>query len=290
MPVLYIRFAFTPYAGYDIVYKELGTLGTLLTTAFDSFVAQFLFVIISLFAWPWLIFSGLVLRSTIFTRKIGGLLIAVGIGMILIFPAIFSLEYLGLGNGIGNLISSNPSSCSSNPSASNCVGGIYGFNTIETDPITFIPGGWTSTPITINPFEFDLANQIKDPYDINFFIEPQLNRIAYYYECWPTDNNILFGESLDTIELLIPGSSGVQLIASIGSVIPDTFPKLAIDPNCGPHALLIVFYKYLESYGIIGITAYFLPIINIFIVISAIIGLSGIFGGDTSLAGLSKLI
>lgn len=65
LPVLYIRFAFTPYAGYDIVYKELGTLGTLLTTAFDSFVAQFLFVIISLFAWPWLIFSGLVLRLSL---------------------------------------------------------------------------------------------------------------------------------------------------------------------------------------------------------------------------------
>ncbi len=285
LPVLYIRFAFTPYAGYDIVYKELGTIGILITTAFDSFIAQLLFVIISLYAWPWLIFSGFVLRSTIFTRKIGGLLIAIGLGMVLIFPAVFSLEYLGLGNGIGNLISTSPSSCISNPSASGCVAGIYGFNTIETKQITFIPGYPSNKPET-----YSAKKPVQYPYDLNFFIEPQLNKIAYYYQCWPTNNNIILGESLDTIELLVPFSSGVQLFASGASIIPTFFPKLEIDPNCSPHALLRVFFKYLESYGIIGITAFFLPIINLFIVISAIIGLSGLFGGDTSLAGLSKLI
>ena len=286
LPILYIRYAATPYAGFDIVYSELGTLGALLTTALNSFIAQFLFIIISLYSWPVLIFSGLVLRATIFTRKIGGLLIAVGIAMILIFPAVFLLEYLGLGNGIGNLISSSPSSCSANPSASGCIGGIYGFNTIATNPITFIPGYPSDAPV-----QWSSGTPVQDPYTLNFFIEPQLNKIAYYYQCWPSNDNLLEAEAIDSIEFLVPGSSLVTLVyTGVGSLVTPGVPHMVITDNCGPNSLLRAFFQFMEAYGIIGVTAYFLPIINIFIVISSIIGLSGLLGGDTNLAGLSKII
>ncbi len=273
--------AFIPYAGYNIIYSELGTLGELLTMSANAFVAQFLFLIISLFAWPWLIFGGLVLRSTLFTRKIGGLLIATGIGMILIFPAVFSLEYLGLGNGISGLISSSSGSCiSGNPNG--CIGYDYGFNTISSNEITFIPSNGVD--------QYSTSNPVQDPYNLNFFVEPKINAIAAYYECWPSRNNLVLAESLDTIELMIPGAS---LIEAAGSAIEGVVgypPTLALYPNCAPNNLLLLFNKLLETYGIIGVTSFFLPIINLFIVISAIIGLSGLFGGDTNLAGLSKLI
>jgi hypothetical protein len=285
LPIFYTRITFAPYAGYNIIYSELGTLGSLLTMSANSFIAQFLILIISLYVWPWLIFGGLVLRSTLFTRKIGGLLIAVGLGMILIFPAIFSLEYLGLGNGISGLISSSSGTCSSG-SGQGCIGYDYGFNTIASNEITFIPG----YPSGTTNVQYSPNNAVQDPYNLNFFVEPEINKIAYYYWCWPTDNNLVLGESLDTIEMLVPGVSLFEAAASNVEGIIGNPPSIAIDPNCKPNDLLRVFNKLMESYGIIGITSFFLPIINIFIVLSSIIGLSGLFGGDTDLAGLSKLI
>ena len=49
-------------------------------------------------------------------------------------------------------------------------------------------------------------------------------------------------------------------------------------------------FMIMNAYGIIGIPAYWLPIMNLVITLSGIIGLSGLLGGDTSMAGLGNLV
>jgi hypothetical protein len=97
-PAFLLHVQFTPYAGYSMIYKLLTPLGTLMTTAIEFYVAQLTTNVVALYIWPYLIFFGLILRSIFITRKLGGLLIAAAIGIIIFFPAIYSLEYLSLAN------------------------------------------------------------------------------------------------------------------------------------------------------------------------------------------------
>jgi hypothetical protein len=43
-------------------------------------------------------------------------------------------------------------------------------------------------------------------------------------------------------------------------------------------------------YGVVGVAAYIMPLLNLIIVISAAVGISGLLGGDTDIIGLSKLL
>ena len=131
-----VRFQSTPYSGISLIYKGMAILGVLLTSGLYSFVLQLVFILIFLFAWPYLIFIGIILRSNFITRKIGGLFIAVAIGAVFFYPIVFATQYLTLGNGLtntpnyGNVISASPNSISS----------IYGYNTIASNSLTAIPG------------------------------------------------------------------------------------------------------------------------------------------------------
>jgi hypothetical protein len=69
-----------------------------------------------------------------------------------------------------------------------------------------------------------------------------------------------------------------------------TAPLLLVPVSCSPNGALATFFALLNSYGLIGVISYFIPIINLIIMLTALIGLSGLFGGDTELAGLAKLI
>ena len=127
--------AYAPYAGYNLLYSSLSSLGTLLTVAMESYIAQIIVIWIILFIWPYLLFGGIVLRATFFTRKIGGLLIAIALGAIIIFPTVYAIEYLTLGNGIPNL--AVPSSVTALPENA-----IYGFNDITYIPQNTLSGSF----------------------------------------------------------------------------------------------------------------------------------------------------
>ena len=60
--------------------------------------------------------------------------------------------------------------------------------------------------------------------------------------------------------------------------------------DCNRDQSLNLLYDFMRIYGVDGIAAYFLPLINILVVLTGIIGLSGVLGGDTALAGLSRLV
>ena len=270
-PAFDISFTFTPLAGFNLIYRGFAALGVLITTAYESFILQLTFITMFLYIWPSLLFIGLVLRATFFTRKIGGLFIAVAIGAILFYPVVFSLQYLVLGRGLGNV----PGFGNVLLAAPNTIATIYGFNSITSNSLTAIPG-----------------------YTPNFYVEPQFNQIANNVGCWPNGDSTvpstgaLGAEATDVAEMWIPGLSLFSLISSLyGSFVTSSqIPTLPVTYSCSPQSAEGVLFAFLNAYGIFGITAYLLPVLDILITMSAIIGLSGLLGGDTELAGLSRLI
>ena len=97
-------------------------------------------------------------------------------------------------------------------------------------------------------------------------------------------------EAGDIYSLLLPGIGIWNSLKNIYSVANYGMPAIDLPVNCKPQAALNTFFALLNAYGLIGIDAYLLPLINLVIFITSVIGLSGLFGGDTELAGLSKLV
>ncbi|MDE1871076.1 MAG: hypothetical protein KGI06_02440 [Candidatus Micrarchaeota archaeon] len=295
--LFFLRVQFTPYAGYSLIVSNMSLLGSLLNLSMDSFIVQLLFITIFLYTWPWLLFGGIVLRSTIFTRRLGGMLIAVAIAAMFIYPAVFSIEYMTLGNGI------SVAQTSGQPGGLNTT---YGFNAITALPATPAPP-WpkVGTPATGN-------------YVINFFVEPNIKAITFANGCWPasqglltttglvtgnifstsvlglpkgTPMNLVSAESADIAGLMIPFSSilsAINYITSFALGSPNS--QFPIDAYCAPQAALNTLFSMLDAYGIIGITSYLLPLINIILTITSIQGISELLGGDTSLAGLARIL
>jgi len=219
-------------------------------------VAQLSINMIGIYIWPYLIFFGLILRSVFFTRKIGGLLIATAIGIIVFMPTVYAIEYLTLANS---------------PSYYNTA---YGYNTA------------TSIELATQNAQ---GSPVQEPYVLNFFALPNLTEALDTYNCLPPSGNLLAGEFEDIGTLAIPFYTiGAGIISAVqtGSVVPN-FPLPA---NCAPNDVMPSMYMLFQAYGIMGITAYFLPLINLLITLSAILGLSSLFGGDTELAGLARLV
>jgi hypothetical protein len=269
------KVSFQPYAGYDLIFQSYAPLGDLLSLAFESYIAQFVFIIAALFIWPYLLFIGIVLRATPFTRAIGGLFIAIAIGVVIFLPVIYGLEYTNLCSGVPyNLnVGQPPPSCngySSTPTSAYAFNSFsYGFN-----GITQIPA---NSPIT--------GNQ----YVINFFVLPNVTYIGTHNNCWP--NGGIFSSELNNIlAAMVPFSeiTSAIFIAS-GNGVPSGVPVLSTQA-CQPTDARMLLYQLFDAYGVVGVSAYFMPIIDLMVVISGIIGLSGMLGGDTELAGLAKLV
>ena len=124
-------------------------------------------------------------------------------------------------------------------------------------------------------------------------MQPSIENIALSNSCWPEIAGhhvaLIVAEVADIDTLQLPGYSMFSLVAaqlsSVGAV-----PRFPLPATCYPDNAVKTFEGMLQSFGIIGITAYLLPVLNLVITLSAILGLSGLLGGDTSLAGIAKLL
>ncbi len=276
-PVFIVHYTNTPYAGYNLLTNNLIAFGNLINFSVESFIAQLLLITIFLYVWPYMLFAGLILRSTFFTRKIGGLLMAAAIAGLLIFPLVYSFEYLSLGNGL-------------QPQVAGATG-ITGYNsTYGFNAVTALPGK---------------PNVNNGNYVINFFVQPNIKTIANTLNCWPNGNStgsfqtygipvpsgLWQSEVGDIAALMLPGKSTWNAVVNLVALAPlKEAPAIQLPVNCTPQSALNTFFALLNAYGLIGLDAYLLPIINLVIFITSVIGLSGLFGGDTELAGLSKLV
>ncbi len=274
-PLLTMKFSITPFAGLKMIYDGFGALGTLMITAVESFMAQLTITAIFLYAWPFLLFGGIILRAVFLTRRLGGLLIAFAVGGILFYPALFSIEYLALGNGLAGLMGYNSQQSSAPYTfAANSTPAAYGFNDIFTSNLTFIPAS------------ADPSNET--PYLTNFYSLPSMSTVAQHDGCWPYQGKLTDAELAVIGYFLLPGT---QVIAIIRGASPNSVPSFLDAPiDCSRDQSLNLLYDFVRIYGVDGIAAYFLPLINLLVVLTGIIGLSGVLGGDTALAGLSRLV
>jgi len=266
-----VSYSYAPFAGLEMIWRAMGVLAALMIAAFESFTAQLTILTIALYSWPYLLFGGMVLRVTPFTRRIGGFLIAVAIGMVVFYPLVFMTEYMSLGGGLGTAFGQNG------------VSSIYGYNSMLTNNVTYIPGKVINNP--------DGTTQI-DPYIPNFYVLPNIYLIGTTYGCDPTvtstNPSLLDYEAADLGYLTIPFAGIYESYLDANSNTPP--PVIHLPYGCTRPEALQTLFTIFNVYGIIAVTAYFLPIINILIVLSGIIGLSGLLGGETQIIGLSRLV
>ncbi len=289
--------SYAPYVGYQILYSGISIVGTLLNLSFESYIAQLLIISIILYIWPYLLFGGIVLRSTFFTRKLGGLLIAIAIGAVVIFPTVFGIEYATLANGLPGITAATPYNAT------------YGFNALSPDnAIAQIPD-YT----TVN------GQATAGNYLLNFYVPPSLQQIAQANNCWPqvstagvvtqllnpiaaglvipevaglgTQSPLATAELADIFYLLNPitnlGSGVGQILTASTTLSAGTY---FLPAYCPIQGALSTNLEMLNAYGIMGVTSYFIPILNLIITLSAIVGMSGLLGGNTTLEGLSRFV
>ncbi len=307
-PTFYLKFSYDVDAGYSLIIKNFAIIGTLLNLSVESFIVQLFFIAIFLYTWPWLLFGGIILRGTLFTRRLGGLLIAIAISGLLVYPTIFAIEYTSLGNGFSQ--SATGGNYGGVPSAgtgtgtSQCNSNTIGYNsTYGFCSVTALPGTPSGT--------WPLAGTPTGNYVVNFFVEPNIKAIAWSYQCWPniyghvvsvasytgvatglliSTSGLLGAEGVDIAQLVLPVVSAItSLVGGIAEFV-NGYPTQTLFVNCQPSAALETFFAMLNAWGIIGLVSYFIPLINIVITMSSVVGLSQLFGGDTDLAGLAKIL
>jgi hypothetical protein len=81
-----------PYAGVSMISDALGFIFPLLFAWISSFIAQEYFLaIIQSALFPVLLAAGVILRTFFFTRRLGGLLLAISIGLYTVYPLMYLL-------------------------------------------------------------------------------------------------------------------------------------------------------------------------------------------------------
>lgn len=219
---------------------------------------QMLMTILFLYAWPYMIAAGVLLRTTFFGRRTGGLLIAAGVSVVLLFPMMYILEY----TAFTNKLLAGPIGASSLPSlplyqrAANNTVVIYG----ET------PSGSSN----MNPF-----------------VLPNATGVLELYSCLPGD--LWSAISSISSSYTIPFSGYSPSLFEFGGGFINGEP--ATPPgSCGPTQAIGSVLALTNLYGITFVAAVMLPLFNVIIAIAATLGLSRLMGGESDILGLSKLI
>jgi hypothetical protein len=127
--------------------------------------------------------------------------------------------------------------------------------------------------------------------NINFFVLPDASRVLSYYHCMPNGPGGLVGsEAAFAAFYLIPG---VGAVTGVLGVLTGSVPATPLDwplNGCTPTRAIDAALAVTNLYGITFAAGVLFPIINILVALAAMTGLSTLFGGDTDILGLSKLI
>lgn len=89
---------YKPLAGYDAVQKASQAIEVQAALTFYVNFMQLVFLVLVMYLWPWVLAAGVILRTFVFTRRAGGVLIAICLAFLLIYPTVFTFEYSAFQN------------------------------------------------------------------------------------------------------------------------------------------------------------------------------------------------
>ncbi|MGC8623365.1 MAG: hypothetical protein ACP5TK_01690 [Candidatus Micrarchaeia archaeon] len=249
---------YKPLAGYSSIKYVTVPVEVQADLVFYLAFMQDLLIVIFLYAWPYVLGAGIIMRSILYTRRAGGLMIAAAIAALFILPLVILMEYSALSGGLSSMS----------------------------------PIGANSLPVlTINETNYHTDNTITyTSNDLNFYVFPNTSYVAYYYGCYPINGNLLEEELKDSAALLIPFYGGALALEGIiyGGFPSGTFIPLFTD--CTQTNLINTVFAFMNVYGVMSVVGFIMPLLNLIIFISAMLGLSQLLGGETTLPGLSWLI
>ncbi|MEM0149810.1 MAG: hypothetical protein QXW10_02865 [Candidatus Micrarchaeaceae archaeon] len=238
-----VTFSYKPLAGFSVLRIVLKPLETEANLIFESFVLQLLSISFFLYAWPFLLAAGIILRASFFTRRVGGLLIAMSLAATIFFPFVMLLEY----SSLSNISAISP----------------IGANSI---PTLSIPG-----------------------YKLNYYVFPNIKNIASANSCYPYDNSLSLGEIGAAAPYLVPflglGFGVAYALLGFVSYIPSIYWV-----GCTPSNALNTVLTFVNAYGVMSVAGFILPLINILLSFSILVGISASLGGDTNLLGIGRLV
>ncbi len=305
-PGFRVRYSYIPLYGYSFISSAAITpLQTQALFMFEMDIMQLIMIILMLYSWPFLLAGGLILRATIYGRKIGGLLIAIAIAAVIVYPMVFMFEYTALSSNslipIGIPANQIPVTFL-NKGAINFLGTGTTSNTfsdlnINELPTNYVPANFGSLAVS---YQQNTANSIT--YKFNAFTYPKLDEVINYDGCWPQTWGNLEGVRVSSDNLLLSEGtfSGFYLIplAGLGAGLGNLYgtglgyeTSVPYVPTlCKPPQAMQTFFDIINVYAIMSVEGVIIPLINILIALVAIKGISSLIGGDTDIVGLGKLV
>jgi hypothetical protein len=308
--ILTIAYGFMPLSGYSFILNALKPVQTQSIFVFEMLMLQLLIIIIMLFTWPYFLAAGMILKATVFGRRIGGTMIAIAIVALIVFPAVYLIEYSVLTNpstqpiGIGG-----PASIISSITGSNInTQGVLGTSAIPSNTNTFNALAISELPLNDDYSEPSNSIAGETQYLFQPFILPKLDRVIYASGCWPeapvsakaiigmgsgkyTSVPLIGGEAVFAVYYLIPAVGAATGLLNLGAAALGFSNNLPFTPTtCTPNNLLSAYYSILNVYGVTSIIGIFIPILNILIAITAVRSIAYLLGGDTNILGIGRLL
>ncbi|MGI0141309.1 MAG: PKD domain-containing protein [Candidatus Micrarchaeales archaeon] len=122
----------------------------------------------------------------------------------------------------------------------------------------------------------------------NFYVFPNIEEILNYNGCW-INGGLGAEEAHDSA--LMAATLGLGAAFSFGGFVAAP-PALSgiLATQCVPGAAITTTLEMTDVYGLMSVSGFILPMLTILIVIAAIKNISYLFGGDTDLAGIGKLV
>ncbi len=248
---------FTPFQGYEMLSIMSVPLEAQANLIFEFYVLQLLLIAVAIYSWPYLLAIGIVLRATYFGRRAGGLIMGAALSLLVILPLVILLEYSAFSGSVGTPIGAN-----SLP--------VLTIN--EKDPNTGAITTYASNTL-------------------NMYVLPKTAWIANYYGCYPNGNgNLGWGEAGFASWYLIPFYGIAYFIYSAFTGFVGSLPPMPPGNTCTPQNAISAIFDMMNAYGVMSITGFIIPLMNILIFISGLRALSALFGGDTNLIGIGKLV
>ena len=271
-PIIKLTVSSTPFAGDKVIHYIGVPLQKQAIIILYLFLIQQLLLLMLLNVWPYMLAAGILLRAIPLTRGAGGLLMGISLAAVIVLPMVMLIEYSMLNSAI-------PAGALAGASPSDIVG--LTMNGLPVGQLN-VPGSqYYNQPVSKGGtvITYNALTQ-------NFYVFPNSTNVANYNNCYPIDGSMPAEIAKDSIAM---AGLGIVYSTGLGGFVPST-PTAPIGILCSPNDMIAAILAETQVYGMMSVAGFILPLLNILLVISAVKNISFLFGGDTDIAGIGRLV